>query len=94
MYQKFEELGGESFTDLPFNLYWEEFFRKDPTAKVILGVRENEDVWYKSFRRYCDVLAQTDILGGQHLDLAKQDENYAKWIWILEGKIRLLLFTN
>ena len=37
VYQKFNELGGESFTDLPFNLYWEEFFKRDPTVKVILG---------------------------------------------------------
>lgn len=59
------------------------------------GVRDDEDQWYRSFRRYCDTLADTDILAGANIDLAKQDPQYAKWIWILEGKeFRIIIQFN
>jgi len=94
VHDKFNELNGESFSDMPFNLYWEEFYKRNPNCKVILGVRDSDDQWYASFRRYCDALAETDILAGAHTDLAKQDENYAKWIWVLEDHWRQMFGTE
>jgi len=39
--KKVEEMKGESCSDLPWNLYWEEFFNKYPDSKVILTVRDS-----------------------------------------------------
>ena len=36
---KLDKLGFESCSDLPFNMYWEEFYNKYPESKVILSVR-------------------------------------------------------
>ena len=42
--KKIEELNGESCTDAPWNLYWEELFNKYPDSKVILTIRDSGKV--------------------------------------------------
>ena len=64
-----------------------EFYKRNPNCKVILGVRDSDDQWFPSFRRYCDILAETDILAGAHTDLAKQDENYVLRLTTFERSI-------
>ncbi|XP_078490451.1 uncharacterized protein LOC100176603 isoform X2 [Ciona intestinalis] len=41
----------DAVTDLPGCIFWDEILKAFPEAKVVLTMRENEDVWYKSFKR-------------------------------------------
>jgi len=40
----------DACTDMPCCFYWEEILREFPDAKVILTVRDDEEVWLNSFR--------------------------------------------
>lgn len=46
---EYTKLGFQANQDFPGNVYWEELFNASPNAKVILTVRDNADVWNKSF---------------------------------------------
>ena len=46
---EYTKLGYQANQDIPGNVYWEELFNASPNAKVILTVRDNADVWNKSF---------------------------------------------
>ncbi|XP_078488985.1 uncharacterized protein LOC104266153 [Ciona intestinalis] len=41
----------DAVTDLPGCIFWDEILKAFPEAKVVLTMRENEDVWYESFKR-------------------------------------------
>ena len=47
--EEYTKLGFQANQDFPGNVYWEELFNASPNAKVILTVRDNADVWNKSF---------------------------------------------
>ncbi|CBY33774.1 unnamed protein product [Oikopleura dioica] len=68
--QNFEELDNllESYNaglDLPFIALFDETLAKNPDAKVILGVRDNPEVWVKSWRatvaKICELPFWTNI---------------------------------
>jgi len=44
----------DSFSDLPGNYFWEEFFERCPNSKVILTVRDNQHVWFESYRNFLE----------------------------------------
>ena len=50
--EEYTKLGFQANQDFPGNMYWEELFHASPNAKVILTVRDNADVWNKSFLRF------------------------------------------
>jgi len=91
--KKVEKMGGESCSDLPWNLYWEEFFNKYPDSKVILTVRDSDEVWYRSFRNYLESMQSTGILAGSDVQYYEQDPQYAKWMWILKDHWRSMFGT-
>ena len=47
--EEYTKLGFQANQDFPGNVYWEELFNASPNAKVILTVRDNADVWNRSF---------------------------------------------
>ena len=49
---EYTKLGFQANQDFPGNVYWEELFNASPNAKVILTVRDNADVWNKSFLNF------------------------------------------
>lgn len=50
--QHYDSLGYDSCNDFPGNAYWEEFYKSIEGAKVILTVRDNEDVWTDSYLKF------------------------------------------
>merc|ERR1719276_717398 len=46
---EYNKHGFQANQDIPGNMYWEELFHASPNAKVILTVRDNTEVWNKSF---------------------------------------------
>ena len=50
--QKYDELGFEATCDVPTNAYWKELYQNIYNCKIILTVRDNPDVWVKSFKTY------------------------------------------
>ena len=45
----YEKLGFDALQDLPGNLYWEQLYDACPDAKIILTVRDNDEIWYNSW---------------------------------------------
>merc|ERR1712142_782397 len=52
----YEKEGADVLIDVPCNFFWREFKRVWPDAKVILTVRDNVDVWYRSFQGFFEGL--------------------------------------
>ena len=46
--------GVDGVTDLPAAFWYQEIFEAFPDAKVVLTVRDSEDVWLKSYVKQCD----------------------------------------
>ena len=46
--------GVDVVTDLPAAFWYQEIFEAFPDAKVVLTVRDSEDVWLKSYVKQCD----------------------------------------
>ena len=51
----------DAVTDLPAATWFQEIYESFPDAKVILSVRDNEEVWVKSFSKQMEIL---NTLGG------------------------------
>jgi len=51
----------DAVTDSPACFYWKEILQAFPDAKVLMGTRESEDVWYNSFKRQLDSIERTDF---------------------------------
>ena len=45
-------LGYQANQDLPGNFLWEKLYRASPNAKVILTVRENDEKWMQSWKKF------------------------------------------
>ena len=45
----YEKLGFDALQDLPGNLYWEQLYDACPDAKIILTVRDSDEIWYNSW---------------------------------------------
>jgi len=52
MIQKYDAEGFDVTSDLPFNGLALDAFQQMEDCKIILTVRDNEDVWLKSFRKH------------------------------------------
>ena len=37
------------FKDAPGNFYWEDLYNASPNAKVILTIRDSDEIWWNSF---------------------------------------------
>ena len=49
----YEYHGFDANQDVPGNIFWEELYRVSPKGtKVILTVRDNEDVWQRSLKGF------------------------------------------
>ena len=46
--------GVDGVTDLPAAFWYQKIFEAFPDAKVVLTVRDSEDVWLKSYVKQCD----------------------------------------
>ena len=49
--------------DLPASAYWEELFHASPNSKVILTIRDNDDIWFKSWMKFNDAMDSKNSLG-------------------------------
>jgi len=56
-YEMYKEV--DAVTDMPACLVWQEIHQAFPEAKVILTMRENEEVWLKSFKKQITVLDES-----------------------------------
>lgn len=70
--EEFDKLLGHcmAVTDVPCAVFWEELMDAYPDAKVILNVRDNADVWYKSFMA-SSIRLLNGIYGKTWLSLAR-----------------------
>jgi len=50
--RKYNELGYTVSQDWPSNMLWEELFHASPKSKVILTVRDSDEVWWNSLIRF------------------------------------------
>ena len=41
--------GFDALQDLPGNLYWEDLYNSCPEAKIILTIRDDDEIWYNSW---------------------------------------------
>jgi len=51
----------DAVADSPACFYWKEILEAFPDAKVLMGTRESEEVWYKSFRKQLDSIERRDF---------------------------------
>ena len=49
--------------DLPASAYWEELFHASPNSKVILTIRDNDAIWFKSWMKFNDAIDSKNSLG-------------------------------
>ena len=65
---EYEKHGFDTNQDLPGNLLWEDLYRgmlkKDKNTKVILTVRDNDEVWWKSWCGFVTQEAQRHSVCG------------------------------
>ena len=51
--EAYEKHGFDANQDLPGNVYWEELYNASPKGtKVILTVRDSDDIWQRSLKGY------------------------------------------
>jgi len=77
--------------DLPFALYFNQIHEKWPDCKFILTVRENSDVWFKSW----DVLTSSITKPTQYtsfiLTHVKKLEQYMRWLFAVVNSDKTFL---
>ena len=54
--------GVDAVTDLPAAFWYEEIFEAFPEAKVVLTIRDNEEVWVQSYSRQNEILQNLGCL--------------------------------
>lgn len=45
----YKQHGFDALQDLPGNLYWEQLYDSCPDAKIILTVRDSDEIWFNSW---------------------------------------------
>ena len=61
----YDKNGFDANQDLPGNMKWEELYEASPKGtKVILTIRDNEDVWYSSWSRFMKQEAERMSIAG------------------------------
>jgi len=67
--------------DLPFALYFEQILEKWPNCKFILTVRENSDVWFKSWDVLTSSITQPTMYASYFVTYVKKLEQYIRWLF-------------
>ena len=63
--EAYENHGFDANQDSPGNLYWEELYNASPKGtKVILTVRDSDDIWQKSLKEYYIQEVKRDAIFG------------------------------
>lgn len=52
----------DAIVDVPACYFWEEIHKAFPEAKIILTMRENEDVWFESMKKQIEVIEGNPML--------------------------------
>ena len=52
MVAEYDRLGFDCNQDIPGNYLWEDLYRADPEAKVILTIRDSDKQWWSSWSKF------------------------------------------
>ncbi|KAL3810445.1 hypothetical protein ACHAXA_009485 [Cyclostephanos tholiformis] len=72
------EAGYTATMDLPFALYYDHIMELYPDCKFILTVRENSDVWFRSWDVLANSIIQPAMFTSQWVTYMKKLENYMR----------------
>lgn len=70
--------GYSATMDLPFALYFDQIKQQYPDCKFILTVRENSEVWFRSWEVLADSIIQPAMYTGGFVSFMKKLENYMR----------------
>ncbi len=72
------EAGYSATMDLPFALYYDQIKDMYPECKFILTVRENSEVWFKSWNVLANSIIQPAMFTSPWVGYMKKLENYMR----------------
>ena len=74
------ETGYQATTDLPMALYYEQILEEFPDCKFVLTVRENSEVWFRSWDTLMKSITQPTLLGGVFFTKVRNYSRYLRWL--------------
>jgi hypothetical protein len=78
--------GYRATADLPMALYFDQVLETYPDCKFILTVRENSDVWFKSWDTLMRSISPTTHFGGFFFSNVRQYSQYLRWLFAVVNK--------
>lgn len=75
------DAGFTATMDLPFALYYDQIHKKYPDCKFILTVRENSEVWFKSWDVMTKSIIQPAMYTSWLVGYVKKLEYYMRWLF-------------
>jgi Sulfotransferase domain len=76
----------QATADLPMALYFEQVMEEFPDCKFILTVRENSEVWFRSWDTLTKSITETTNLGGFFFSNVRQYSYYLRWLFSVVNK--------
>lgn len=80
------QYGFEATMDFPVALYFDEIMEKYPDCKFILTVRENSEVWFKSWDTLLKSITEPTNIGGHFITAVRQLNHYLRWLLAVVNK--------
>jgi hypothetical protein len=78
--------GFEATMDFPVALYYDVIMEKYPDCKFILTVRENSEVWFKSWDTLLKSITEPTNIGGHFFTAVRQLNHYLRWLLAVVAK--------
>eukprot|EP00934_Nitzschia_sp_Nitz4_P008288 Nitzschia sp. Nitz4//scaffold152_size53828//26263//27487//NITZ4_006742-RA/size53828-augustus-gene-0.97-mRNA-1//-1//CDS//3329537202//8278//frame0 len=78
--------GYEGTMDFPTALYYEQILEQYPDCKFILTVRENSEVWYRSWNTLATSISGAANIGGVFFSEVHKYSTYLRWLFAVVNK--------
>lgn len=80
------EYGYQGTADLPMALYFEQVLEEYPDCKFILTMREDSEVWFRSWDKLTQTITQPTQVGGVFFKSVRQYSVYLRWLYSVVNK--------
>lgn len=85
--------GYRATADFPMALYYEQVHKLYPDCKFVLTVREDSEVWFRSWDTLTKSIAQPTRYAGSYIGGVKKCGDYMRWLFSFVGKDSTILTT-
>ena len=83
--------GYQATMDFPMSLYYEQVHEQYPDCKFILTVRENSEVWFKSWDMLAKTITEPTRRFGTIISNVKRINVYLKWLFAMVNRDNIYL---